>query len=309
MPLGGSGGGGFLIEGRRPSHPREWDAEFRSISPQYFQTMGIPLLEGRPFTPQDAVAALPVAIINRTMARRFWPGESPLGKRLRRRTARETPWLTIVGIVADVKHLGRTRDAFAEVYMSYLQPYEAFPPFRFPRELVVRADRDPLSFVPALRREIRAVDKDQPISSVRTLERIHWDSVSPQRFNMLLLTVFSAIGLLLAAVGIYGVLSYLVTRRLHEIGIRVALGARRGQILAMVVAQGMGPAILGIGIGLTVAFVLARVLSTLLFGITPTDPLTFASVSVVLLGVALAACCIPGWKATKVDPLVALRHE
>jgi putative ABC transport system permease protein len=311
FPLGGSGGGGFRIEGRTPpANPREWDAEFRSISPRYFETMGIPVLDGRPFTALDGAKAIPVAIINKTMARRFWRDENPLGKRIRRRTPSDPPWLTIVGIAGDVRHQGQTREPCAEVYVPYQQPSWATSTtrFPFPRELVVRTDSDPANLVPALQRQVWAVDRNQPVSRVRTLQELLWNSVSQQRFNMLLLSLFGTLGLLLASVGIYGVLSYTVTRRIHEIGIRMALGAQPGRILAMVVGHGMGLAILGVGIGLVAALALTRVMSTLLFEITPTDPATFILVSALLLGVAFAACYIPARKATKVDPVMALRQ-
>jgi putative ABC transport system permease protein len=295
-----------------PAHPREWDAEFRSISPGYFRTMGIPLLNGRWFTRQDAGNAIPVAVVNKTMARRFWPGENPIGKRIRRRAPADPPWLTIVGVVGDVKHDGYTREAYAEVYVPYQQPSwgaSGGAPFPFPRELVVRTSLDPVSLVPILQRQVWAIDKDQPISAVRTLEGLLRDSMSRQRFSMILLAVFGALGLVLALIGIYGVLSYTVTQRIHEIGIRMALGAERGQVLAMVIAQGMRLALLGVGIGAAAALALGRAMSTLLFGITPTDPATFASVSALLSAVALAACSLPAWKATKVDPIQALRCE
>ena len=311
FPLGGSGGGGFVIEGRTPAHPKEWDAEFRSISPDYFRAMDIPLLEGRWFTRQDAAKAAPVAVVNKTMARRFWPGENPVGKRIRRRAPAGPPWLTIVGVVGDVRHSGLTREPYAEVYVPYQQPSwgTSEVPFPFPRELVVRTDLDPVSLVPILQRQVWATDKDQPVTRVRTLEGLVRDSVSRERFNMFLMAVFGAVGLVLALVGIYGVLSYTVTRRIHEIGIRMALGAERGQVLAMVIAQGMRLAILGVGIGTVAGLALSRVMSALLFGITATDPATFVSVSALLLAVALAACSIPAWKATKVDPILALRCE
>jgi putative ABC transport system permease protein len=314
FPLGGTGGGSFAIEGRTPRDPRDWDAEFRSISLDYFRALSIPLLEGRWFTAQDGSGSVPVAVINQTMARRFWPNGSSLGKRIRRGPhgmmppPGMMPWITVVGIVGDVRHDGPTRATYAEAYLPYQQPFAA-PRFPFPRELVVRTDIDPTSLVPALQREVWAVDKDQPVSRVRTLKGLHGNSMSQQRFNMLLVSLFGAMGLLLAAVGIYGVLSYLVARRIHEIGIRMALGAQRGRILRMVVAQGMGLAVLGVALGVAAALGLTRVLSTLLFGVRPTDPITFTAVAVLLLGVALAACYIPAWRATRIDPMAALRHE
>jgi putative ABC transport system permease protein len=312
FPLEGSGGGGFEIEGRDPAAAGpKLDAEFRSISPAYLETMGIVLLEGRSFAPQDAAGNEPVAIINNTMARRYWPNENPLGKRLRRRGPTERPWLTVVGIVGDVKHQGLTREPYAEVYVPYLQPSWGGQegPFPFPRQLVVRGAADPQILVPALREQVWAVDKNQPVASVRLLARMLSDSVSPQRFNMLVLSVFAGIGLLLAAIGIYGVLSYAVTRRVHEIGIRVALGAQRGQIVGLIVGQGMTLALAGAGIGIAAAYALTSVLSSLLFGVTPTDAATFVAVPALLLGVAFAACYIPARKATRVNPMEALRCE
>jgi putative ABC transport system permease protein len=312
FPLAGSSGGGFVLEGRTPSDPREWDAEFRSASPDYFRTMGIPLLEGRSFTAQDAGSSMPVAVINKAMAQRFWPNESPLGNRIRRgRAPVDIPWLTIVGIVGDVKHQGPTRETYLEVYVPYTQPSWAGlspSPFPFPRELVVRTDGDPRALVPILRKQVWAIDKDQPVA-IRMPDELLHSSVSRQRFNMLLFGAFGAVGLLLAAVGIYGVLSFVIARRTHEIGIRMAVGAERGRILALVISQGMTLVVLGVAIGVVAALVLTRVTSTLLFGVTPTDPATFISVSALLLGVAFLACYLPAWRAARVDPLVALRYE
>jgi putative ABC transport system permease protein len=313
VPFGGSGGGGFLIEGRTPSNPREWDAEFRSASGGYFRTMGIPVLAGRSLSPQDRGNGLPVAVINKAMAQRFWPNDSPLGKRIRRRSGPfEYPWLTIVGIVGDVKHLGPMRDVFSEVYVPYTQPVWGSPeyaPFPFPRELVVRTEADPLSTVAALQQQVWSVDKEQPVTAIRTLENLARESVSRQRFTMLLFGAFGFFGLLLAAVGVHGVLSYTVTQRTHEIGIRAAMGANPRQIMAQVIGQGMSLVAAGIVIGLVAAFALTRFTSTLLFGVTPTDPATFLSVSTLFAGVACVACYFSASKAARVDPLVALRYE
>jgi putative ABC transport system permease protein len=312
FPLEGSGGGGFEIEGRAPdaSGPK-LDAEFRSMSPAYLETMGIALLAGRAFTPQDVAGTETVAIINNMMARRYWPNENPIGKRLRRRGPTERPWLTIVGVIGDVKHQGVTQEPYAEVYVPYVQPSWGGTegPFPFARQLVVRGAADPQALVPAIREQVWAVDRNQPVSSVRLLARMLSDSMSPQRFNMLVLSVFAAIGVTLAAVGIYGVLAYTVTRRVHEIGIRVALGAQRGQILRLIVGQGMTLALVGAAIGLAIAVGLTRLLASLLFGVTPTDMATFLAVPALLLAVALAACYIPAWRATRVNPMQALRCE
>jgi predicted permease len=313
FPLGGSSGGGFLIEGRTSSDPREWDAEFRSTSHAYFQTVGISLWQGRFFTPLDTAGAMPVAIINKAMAQRFFPGESALGKRIRRRTQVENPWLTVVGIVGDVKHSGPTREPYFEVYVPFTQPSwalsEASFPFPFPRELVVRTETDPMTIAPLLQQQVWAVDKDQPVTSIRTLEGVVDRSVSRQRFSMLLFGGFGLVGLILSSVGIYAVLAFSVTQRRHEIGVRSAMGASPQQVLALVMGQGMGFVVAGVVIGIAAALALTRLTSTLLFKVTPTDPATFVSVSTLLLAVALLACYIPARRAARVDPVVALRYE
>jgi putative ABC transport system permease protein len=312
VPFGGSSGGGFVIEGRTPSDPREWDAEFRSASGEYFRTMGIPVLAGRTLTDQDTANTLLVAVINQTMARRFWPDESPIGKRIRRRSGPvNLPWLTIVGIVGDVRHLGPIQDVFLEVYIPYTQPSWASSgaPFPFPRELVVRTESDPVNTVSSLQQQVWSIDKDQPVTAVRTLESLSRGSVSRQRFTMLLFATFGFIGLVLAAVGIHGVLSYSVTQRRHEIGIRAALGAHPRRMMAMVVGEGMSLVAVGTVIGIVVALALTRFTSTLLFGVTPTDTATFLSVAVMFAGVACFACYFSAAKAARVDPLLALKYE
>ncbi|PYV36363.1 MAG: permease [Acidobacteria bacterium] len=307
LPLRGSRGGSFGIQGRPQT--RDLDAEFRAISPDYFKTMKIPLL-GRQFTSGDERTSLPVAIINKTLQQRFFSSENPLGKRIKFGTADSgmMPWLTIVGVVGDVRHEGLTTEPHAEAFVPYLQPTTVDVAF-LPRELVVRTAIDPASLIPTLRREVWAVDKDQPISKVRTFKQLLSDSLSAQRFNMLLLSVFGLVGLFLAAAGVYGVLSYSVAQRIHEIGIRMALGAERRAVLKLIVGEGMVLALIGVGIGLIGALVLTRLMSGLLFGITATDRMTYVGVSLLLAGVALLACYIPARRATKVDPLVALRYE
>jgi putative ABC transport system permease protein len=312
MPFGGSSGGGFLIEGRTPSDPREWDAEFRTASGDYFRTMGIPILAGRSFTAQDTADRPLVAVINKAMAQRFWPNDSPLGKRIRRRSGPvELPWLTIVGIGGDVRHLGPTRDVFFEVYIPYTQPSWASSgaPFPFPRELVVRTQGDPDRIVSLVQQQVWSIDKDQPVSAVRTLESAAEASVSRQRFTMLLFGAFGFIALVLAMIGLHSVLSYIVTQRTHEIGIRTAMGAKPSQVVAMVMGQGLTPVGVGVCIGVVAAIALTRFTSTLLFGVTPTDRTTFVSVSTLFLLVAALTCCLSASKAARVDPLVALRYE
>jgi putative ABC transport system permease protein len=312
VPFGGSSGGGFVIEGRTPSDPREWDAEFRSASEGYFRTMGIPVLAGRSLTVRDTAGSELVAVINSAMARRFWPGDNPIGKRIRRRSGPiALPWLTIVGIVGDVRHLGPTRDAFFEVYIPFTQPSWAATgaPFPYPRELVVRTDTDPVSAVSSIQQQVWSIDKDQPVSAVRTLDNLASASVSRQRFAMLLFATFGFVALVLASVGIHGVLSYSVTQRRHEIGIRAAMGANPRQMMVMVVGEGMGLVALGTVVGVLAALAVTRFTSTLLFGVTPTDPATFLSVTLFFAAVACFACCFSASKAARVDPLVALRYE
>jgi putative ABC transport system permease protein len=312
MPFGGSSGGGFLIEGRTPADPREWDAEFRTASGDYFQTMGIPILAGRSMTAQDTANRPLVAVINKAMAQRFWPNDSPLGKRIRRRSGPvELPWLTIVGIVGDVRHLGPTRDVFFEVYIPYTQPSWASSaaPFPFPRELVVRTQTDPRQMAPLLQQQVWSIDEDQPVTAVRTLESAAEASVSRQRFTMLLFGAFGFIALVLAMIGLHSVLSYTVTQRTHEIGIRTAMGAQPRQVIAMVMGQGLTPVAVGVCIGVGAAIAFTRFTSTLLFGVTPTDPTTFLGVSTLFVLVASLSCGLAASKAARVDPLVALRYE
>jgi putative ABC transport system permease protein len=251
----------------------------------------------------------PVAIINETMARSFWPNENPLGKRFKLGAPESSrPWITIVGIAGDVKQMGLDVAVKAEMYFPYKQMTD---PFAFaPRDLAIRtAAADPMKLVPAVRHEIAAVDKDQPVSNVRTMEEILGTEVARQHRHMSVLAGFAGLALLLASVGIYGVLSYAVAQRTQEIGIRMALGAQQGEILRSVLGHGMGLAAIGVVIGITAAAALTRIMSSLLFGVQATDPATFLSVSVLLLLVAMAACYIPARRAIKVDPMLALRYE
>jgi putative ABC transport system permease protein len=236
------------------------------------------------------------------MARRFFPNEDPLGKRLRLGFSNDTG--EIVGIVGDVKHIGLDAKVREEVYSPYYQP-----PFWLDITLVARATGDPMSLASAVRNEVRAVDKDQPVTSIRTMESVVAGSVAQHRFRTLLLGLFGAIALLLAAVGIYGVISYVVTQRTQEIGIRIALGAQPRDVLQLVVRQGMWPALAGLGAGLIGAFGLTRLMKDMLFVVRADDPATFALVTVLLAAVALLACYIPARRATRVDPMEALRCE
>jgi putative ABC transport system permease protein len=304
LPLIGGPATDFVIEGRAPVEAgAEPSADIRVVDPNYFRTMRIPLRSGRSFSERDAAGAPTVMVINENMARRFWPNEDPLGKRV---TMKDWgPPLTgeIVGVVGDVKADGLDSETRPMIYW----PYPQFPSiFNF---IVVRTEADPSNIVAAVKSRIWSVDPEQPISSIATMEQVLAASVAPRRFNMLLVGVFAAVALTLAGVGIYGVVSYTVSQRTHEIGIRMALGARASDVLSLVVRQALSLVIAGVAIGLAGAFALTRVMSSLLFGVSATDPLTFAVTSIILTGVALGACFVPARRATRVDPMVALRYE
>jgi len=288
-------------QGRRPS------VMTRVISPRYFQTMGIQLLQGRGFSNEDKEDAPAVAVINETMARHFWPGQDPLGKRLTPGSLTSTDpndWITVVGVANDVRQIDLTAPPKPQMYLSYVQAG-----FFAPGDLVVSTDLEPLSLAAAVRKAVWEVDKDQPVSNIRTMEEIASESVARQRFSMLLLGVFAALALVLAAVGIYGVMSYSVAQRTREFGIRMALGARRGDVLRLAVGHGLKLVLIGIVVGLGAAFFLTRVMSSLLFGVSATDPITFIGISLVLISVAVIASYLPARHATKIDPMVALRYE
>ncbi len=272
----------------------------RSVTPGYFETMRIPILKGRAITEQDRDNTPRVIVVNQALASSFWPNQDAIGKRL---SFEEDPsWCEIVGVVGNVKHKSLETEAQPEAYF----PYQQSPAIL---NLVVQTASDPASMIPAIRSEILSVDKEQPVSDIMTMDQRMAKSVESRRFVMLLLGAFSVLALGLAAVGIYGVMSYLVTQRTQEIGVRMALGAQRRDVLRLVVGKGMGLAAIGTAIGLVAALALTRLMRSLLFEVTPTDWLTFVVVSVVLLTVALIACYIPARRATKVDPLTALRYE
>jgi putative ABC transport system permease protein len=303
LPIQGDFLLGFNIQGRPPDAPGEdHSTNYYAVSSDYFKAMGIPLVRGRVFTEQDRKDSPRVALINEEMARKFFPDEDPIGKHINVTNGPET-FREIVGIVGDVKQYGLAQPTTLQTYEPYVQvPFSGMT-------LVVRAEGSLAALTGAIRSQVLAIDKDQPISRTRSLEQVVSESVSKQQFTMLLLGVFGAVALILAAVGLYGVMSYSVTQRTHEIGIRAALGAQQRDVLKLIVGQGMVLALAGVGIGLLAAFALTRVMTTLLFGVTATDPLTFVAIPVVLAGVALAACFVPALRATKVDPMIALRYE
>jgi putative ABC transport system permease protein len=279
------------------------------VSPDYFKTIGIALDKGRALTDQDREGTPFVAVINETMARTFFAGQDPIGRRIKLGGLEAPfPWLSIVGVVGDVRHNGLETEAKLQMYVPYQQP--PLPDFNVTSMfLAVRTSAEPSTLVAAVRREVAVLDKDQPVADIKTMNERLDESSAPRRFNMLLLAIFAALALMLAAVGIYGVMSYSVTQRTHEIGVRVALGARSGDVLKLIVGQGMLLALIGVGLGLAGAFALTRLMTSLLFGVSPSDPLTFVCVALVLSAVALFACLIPARRATRVDPMVALRYE
>ena len=295
-------GSDFQIEGRpEPELGKEMIINTRSVSPGYFRTLGIPMIKGRDFSDTDKSDAPKAAIINNDLARIYFPDQDPIGKRI---TFDEgESWMSIIGQIGDVKQLGLDSTAKPEVYFPYLQATERS------MSIVVRTTSNPLSMVGALKSQIQEIDKDLPIADVMTMGKLLSESVSGRRFNMLLLTIFAAVALVLAAVGIYGVMSYSVSQRTHEIGIRMALGAQTSEVLRLVVGQGMALTMAGLGTGVVASLLLTRLMESMLFGVAATDPITFLAVSVLLAGVALTACLVPARRAAKVDPMVALRYE
>jgi putative ABC transport system permease protein len=306
LPLSGTNSSGsFQIEGRTVApgelapHGDRW-----AVTYDYFKAMGIPLVRGRYFTQRDTAEAPRVAIIDETMARKYWPDEDPVGKRIVFEGTRDNPlWREIVGIVGHVKHASLEGESRVQYYLPHPQrPFSSM-------FLVVRAAGDPGSLAGPVRGVIQGLDKDLPVFRVRTMDQLVYDALARQRFSMFLLGVFGALALVLAAVGLYGVMAYSITQRTHEIGIRMALGAERRDVLKLVVGQGMALSIAGLVIGLVAAFGLTRLMTALLFGVSSTDPLVFMAIPLLLAGVAFMASFIPALRATKIDPMIALRYE
>ncbi len=313
FPLGRASDVDYSVEGQpQPLPGREPIALRQDVSEDYHKVLGISLREGRLLTAHDTESTPLVVVVDEEFAARNFPNRplrEVLGRRLRF-GGDSAGWREIVGVVRHVKQSRLDEDSRAEIY----RPLDQIPPkwkagFTRANDLLVKTSVDPLSLVGAIKKEIQAIDKDQPIAQVETLESKLDTSVAPQRFTLLLLGIFAAIALSLASAGIYGVMSYAVTQRTQEMGIRIALGAQARDVLKLVIGNGMKLALLGVAIGLAGAFALTRLMTTLLFGVKPTDAVTFALVSMGLIAVALLACYIPARRATKVDPLVALRYE
>jgi len=326
LPLGNNGWQtSFTVDGQPPP-PREQTPLMEAclVTPDYFRAMNIPLRSGRYFNDHDdrsalagkdlskyseterEIAALNSIVIDEEFARRYWPNEDPVGKRIRlgNDTDPKTPVLTVLGVVGRVKMEGLGTDS------KRVQGY--FPFAQIPNgsmTVILKAAGDPNQLIAAVRQQVKAVDPNQPIYSIKSMDEIRAESVAPERLNLTLLSLFAGIALVLAIVGIYGVMSYTVTQRTHEIGIRMAIGAQPRDVFRMVIRQGMLLALIGVVCGLVGAFGLTRLMASMLFGVEPTDPVTFAAIAVLLTGVALIACYVPGRRATKVDPVISLRYE
>jgi putative ABC transport system permease protein len=294
---------GFHVEEKPLSNPAEApSAERYGISPNYLRAMGIPLLRGRGFTEQDNANAPLVTLINRTAAQRIWPNEDPLGKRVRLGGI-DNPLRSVVGIVGDVNHYDLETAPDLQAYVPHAQWTDSY------MRLVVRAGADPTALTGPVGQAIHAIDPDAPLYKVATMRQLLSVSVAQRRFTLLLIAVFAAVALLMAAIGLYGVMAYSVTQRTQEIGIRVALGAQSADVLWSVVGRGLRLVALGMALGLIAALALTRFMKTLLFGVSATDPISFIGVAFLLALVALLACWVPARRATKVDPMVALRCE
>jgi putative ABC transport system permease protein len=306
IPFEGWSGNGFVIP--ENPHPPMSDiptANAVMIGPQYFRAMGIPVIEGRGFTDADLEGRLPVAIINKELVRENWPGQNPIGKRLKM-YGEEYPWLTVIGVAGNVRTQGLNIGFHPEIYMPYTQ-YSSW--HERPFNLVIRTVGNPLSIVPAVRRAVAELDKNLPISDIRTMDQVANETLSLKNFLTMLLASFAGLALLLAAVGIYGVMAYSVAQRTQEIGIRMALGAKQSDIIGSVIRQGLGLAFAGSLVGLAAALGLTRFLSTQLYGVKPNDGFTFAIAPLILVAVAFFATYIPARRAAQVDPIIALRYE
>jgi len=275
--------------------------QLNTVSPGYFRTVRLPLVTGRDITERDDAQAPRVVVVNETLARREWPNRSAIGQQIRYIDSDQ--WLTVVGVARDAKHFGPADEPRPQAYIPYMQSPQIFT------SVVVRTTGDPLSFGPLVRDAIWRVDRDQPVWRIRTLESIVTAALGSKRVLLGLVAVFAAVAVVLSGVGIYGVMSFAVTQRTHEVGVRMALGARGSEVLRLIVRQGLRLTAIALGLGLVVSLGTARLLAGQLFGVTPTDPVTFALVPVLLGVVAMLACYLPARRASRLDPLVALRRD
>ncbi len=308
LPLSGAVSAAFQFDVKEKNPARATgDAQlalYNAVSSDYFRAMGIPMLAGRAFTDADRSGAPKVVVVSESLAKAYWPGENPLGKHVNVSSSLPNPeWSEVVGVAGDTRHFSPAAEPSEELYA----PLQQEPPLG--AYLIVRSVGDPVTIAGALRGAIAGVDSNEPVSELLTMEQRLSTSISPQRFRTILLSIFAGLALLLSAAGIFGVISYWATQRTREIGIRMALGAKRSDVLRLVLGQGMRLTAIGVGLGLAAAFAFSRFIASLLFGVGPDDPLTFAGVTLVLTGVSALACWIPARRAARVDPIVALRHD
>ncbi len=306
VPIDGSNWNSIFIVGDKPVPPRAElpDAAFTPVSANYFKTVGVRLLKGRLFDETDTPTSPKVIVINETLANRLWPGEDPVGKRIKQGfPENDTPWREVVGVVSDVKLNGIERDTPLQAFLPTAhEPARSFA-------LIIRTKSEPLAFASTVEQTIRSLDKDLPVYAVRSMDQLLGYGIAQQRLMMVLLGGFAILALTLSAVGIYGVMSYAVAQRTHEIGIRMAMGARPTDVLKLIVGQGMTLTVIGVSLGLASAFGLTRLMTKLLFGVSATDPVSYLVLTLLLTAVAFLACYLPARRATKVDPIVALRYE
>ena len=306
LPLGKGPTTAFRVEGRPLVPPDQWPGvNYRSVSPDYFRALEIPIVQGRAFNERDNATVPLVVIIKQSTPDRDFSGENPVGKRINLGGTNngQPSWFEIVGVVASVRNIELNTEPMPELYTSYLQdPFAGM-------SYVIRTTVEPASLASAVRQAVQDVDREQPVAELQTMEGIVTEAVTQPRFNLMLLAIFGSIALILSAAGIYGVMSYSVTQRTPEIGIRMALGAQASDVLKMVVGQGMMLVAIGIVVGLIASLALTRLMTSLLYGISATDPMTFMVIALLLAGVALGACFVPALRAARVDPTEALRYE
>jgi putative ABC transport system permease protein len=306
LPLSGANAGrGFAIEGRPPDPPNEGpSASYRLTCPGYFKTLGIPMVKGRDFTLADSTTSPEVVIINEATALRYWPDRDPIGQRFKLGSVTSSnPWMTVVGIARNVRHFGLDTEARREIFRPYSQA--SWPAMA----VVVKTAAEPAPMAASVRAALAKVAPDQPVSNIRTMEQVVAQSVGSRRFPMLLLGLFSAVALVLAAIGVYGVVNYVVSQRLREMGIRMALGARAWQVTRLVLERSLLPIGAGIVAGIAGSLAASRLLSALLFDVAPGDPAVLGIIVLILGATAIAACLVPARRAAGIDPLVVLRDE